>query len=306
MRIILLGSGASANRSLTIPNSLLKSLPVIGLLLIVAAGYTGYSIARSSAGDMPDELVQAWATEIKTLAVKTSDLSLENERESRAYAMRLAELQARLLRMEAVGERLTQAAQLDAGEFDFDSAPAMGGPLTASPDEELGTTAFIDELDQLQIQIADRERQLFLMERLLLNRSVAEEALVTGKPVGKGYISSRYGQRADPIEGVNRFHRGVDFSAPKGTAVVATASGVVTWAGRKPDYGYMVEIRHSDGYTTRYAHNSENLVKAGDLVKKGQKIAVVGSTGRSTGSHLHFEVHQDGKSVNPMPYIQQG
>ena len=306
MRIILLGSGASANRSLTIPNSLLKSLPVIGLLLIVAAGYAGYSIARSSAGDMPDELVQAWATEIKTLAVKTSDLSLENERESRAYAMRLAELQARLLRMEAVGERLTQAAQLDAGEFDFDSAPAMGGPLTASPDEELGTTAFIDELDQLQIQIADRERQLFLMERLLLNRSVAEEALVTGKPVGKGYISSRYGQRADPIEGVNRFHRGVDFSAPKGTAVVATASGVVTWAGRKPDYGYMVEIRHSDGYTTRYAHNSENLVKAGDLVKKGQKIAVVGSTGRSTGSHLHFEVHQDGKSVNPMPYIQQG
>ena len=304
MRIIVLGSGSGSNRTFSVPAKLVKSAPFIGLAMFLLAGAAGFGLAKHTSGVLPDELVAVWQHELIQLSDQANALSTSSEEERRAYATRLAELQARMLRLEAVSERLAGAANLDAGEFNFDALPAMGGPLEPEALEDLPDSPLDTALDDLQRVIEDRERQLDVMERLFLNRSVVAETAVQGRPVSKGYISSGYGSRTDPIDGEKRFHRGLDFSAPSGTRVVAAASGVVTYAGRKPDYGYTIEIRHSDGYTTRYAHNSENLVKAGDLVKKGEDIAVVGSTGRSTGTHLHFEVHQDGRSVNPLPFVR--
>jgi murein DD-endopeptidase MepM/ murein hydrolase activator NlpD len=205
--------------------------------------------------------------------------------------------------MEAVGQRLASAAKLDGGEFDFDQEPAFGGPYTSENSTESAPTEFSLALDRLANQIENRETQLEVMERLLVNRSLALDVAVDGWPVASGYVSSVFGRRTDPFSGRQAFHKGLDFTARTGTPVMAVASGVVTWAGWDKDYGRLIEIRHSDGYRSRYAHNSEILVKPGQVVMKGQKIAKVGATGRASGSHLHLEVLANGQLVDPRQYI---
>lgn len=303
MRIIFLNEHLSGSRSLVVPRALLWSVPVVLLLGLLAAVYGGYRFAVGQAGGMPAELVADWNSEISRIAGQAEHLRELTERDSRAYAARVAGLQARLLRMEAVGERLAAAANLKGGEFNFRSEPALGGPSGADSSVSGEPLALDESLDRLVALIDDRERQLEVMESLVSNRRLAQEVSVAGKPVGIGYISSLYGRRADPFDGSPAWHKGVDFTAPKGTPVIAVASGVVTRAGFQKDYGYIVEVRHSDGYRTRYAHNREFTVKPGDIVKKGQVIAKVGSTGRSTGPHVHFEVLQNGRQVDPMAYI---
>ena len=214
-----------------------------------------------------------------------------------------ATLQARLLRMEAVGQRLASAAKLDGGEFDFDQEPAFGGPYTSENLGDSAPTEFSLALDRLASQIENRETQLQVMERLLVNRELALDVAVDGWPVASGYVSSVFGRRTDPFSGRQAFHKGLDFTARPGTPVMAVASGVVTWAGWDKDYGKLIEIRHSDGYRSRYAHNSEIVVKPGQVVKKGQKIAKVGATGRASGTHLHLEVLANGQLVDPRQYI---
>lgn len=303
MRSLAVSDHSAKPRSLTLSGRLLYLVPVLLLCLLLVAGYVGYRAAAVRSAEVPAELVAVWKTELGALSAETSALRSAAERESRAYATRVAALQARIMRMEAVGERLASAANLDAGEFDFDAEPAVGGPVSEEPPAEESRSELARSLEHLERLMDDRERQLDLMEKLFVNRKLASEVSLAGRPVGKGYVSSVFGRRTDPFRGRSAWHKGVDFAAPAGTEVVAVASGVVVWSGRDRDYGNMVEVRHSDGYTTRYAHNRENLVKAGDIVKKGQAIATVGSTGRSTGAHVHFEVLRAGAPVNPMPYI---
>src|SRR5690606_37291183 len=154
-------------------------------------------------------------------------------------------------------------------------------------------------------QIDDRQQQLEILEALLNKREIEEATIIAGRPVAKGWISSRFGRRTDPFSGKVAFHSGVDFSAKEGTEIMAVAAGVVTRAGKFHDYGYMVEVNHGGNYATRYAHNKSNLVKVGDVVKKGQVIALVGSTGRSTGAHVHFEVYKNGRPIDPATYIHR-
>jgi len=132
-----------------------------------------------------------------------------------------------------------------------------------------------------------------------------DEVHPEGRPVHSGYISSMFGNRTDPFTGRAAFHKGVDFAGREGSEVVAVASGVVIWSGDRYGYGQMVEINHGNGYVTRYAHNSDNLVAVGDTVKRGEVIAVMGSTGRATGPNLHFEVLHNGRVVNPLSYVNQ-
>jgi murein DD-endopeptidase MepM/ murein hydrolase activator NlpD len=161
------------------------------------------------------------------------------------------------------------------------------------------------ELDRLDHELAARERELVGLEAVILTRNVNQSLLPQGRPVDEGAITSTFGERLDPITGHYAFHPGVDFAAPEGTSVMSVATGVVTWAGPHPAYGNLVEVNHGNGYSTRYGHNEKVLVKVGDTVLKGQTLALSGSTGRSTGPHVHFEVLRDGAVINPASFIKR-
>jgi murein DD-endopeptidase MepM/ murein hydrolase activator NlpD len=218
-----------------------------------------------------------------------------------AMAMRLGEVNAHVIRLNALGKRLTEMADIDSREFDFDRDPPSGGP------EGEGVSAQIPDLSAMLTQLerrADlRESQLAALENLILARELKEEIHPEGRPVSSGYISSYFGERADPFDGREAFHRGVDFAGTLGSEVVAVAAGVVTWAGQRSGYGRLIEVSHGDGYTTRYAHNERTLVSVGQTVKRGEPIALMGSTGHSTGPHVHFEVLHNGRQVDPLSFI---
>lgn len=245
------------------------------------------SVAATS-GVQPEELIEARAVA---------------QRQLDALGVHLAELQARLTRLDALGERLAELAKLDADEFDFSQPVGQGGPDEPLDAETFSGSDVLGSLDALAARIDGREQQLEVLEQLLAERRLDDARQVAGLPVASGYQSSPFGLRRDPFHGRARQHKGVDFAAKRGTEIVAVATGVVTWSGRKSGYGWTVEVSHADGYTTLYGHNQRNLVQVGDLVQRGQAIALVGSSGRSTGPHLHFEVKKHGRQVNPETYI---
>ena len=226
------------------------------------------------------------------------------QREVNAMAIKLAELQAQATRLNALGERLTQIARLDDGEFNFAEAPAVGGPQTDALAVLPSGSELRSSIDELDTRLSLQSEQLLLLESLLSDRDLDASLLPTGLPVRSGYASSGYGVRSDPFSGFNAFHRGVDFNGPRGSDVLTVADGVVEFAGRRSGYGNVVEIDHGNGYMTLYGHNQQNLVKEGERVKAGDVIAKMGSTGRATGSHVHFEVWLNGKVVNPNQYLR--
>jgi len=221
-----------------------------------------------------------------------------------ALALKLGKMQSHVLRIDALGERLAQMGKLDLDEFNFDRDPPQGG--LGQSDLEVSTTAveLASEMESLFRTLEDREHKLELMEGLMVNDKLNEEFRISGRPIKKGWVSSRYGYRKDPFTGKKSFHRGVDLAGKKNSEVIAVAAGIVTVAKKKSGFGYTVELRHAGGYTTRYGHNSSLLVKVGDMVSKGQTIALMGTSGRSTGPHVHFEIARNGKSVNPQRYLR--
>jgi murein DD-endopeptidase MepM/ murein hydrolase activator NlpD len=158
-------------------------------------------------------------------------------------------------------------------------------------------------LNQLERRVDLRDAQLAALENVILARKLSDEIKPEGRPIRKGFISSYFGERQDPFTGHGAFHKGLDFAGPEGSEVIAVAAGVVTWAGDKTGYGSLVEVSHGNGLVTRYAHNARTLVSVGQTVSRGQPIALVGSTGRSTGPHVHFEVMQNGKQINPLTFV---
>jgi murein DD-endopeptidase MepM/ murein hydrolase activator NlpD len=158
-------------------------------------------------------------------------------------------------------------------------------------------------VDELQSQLSSREQQLGVLENLILTRELNKQVYPEGRPVQEGFISSYFGQRADPFTGYTATHKGIDFAGPEGTSVISVAAGLVTFAGDRAGYGNMVEVNHGNGMVTRYGHNEKLLVKQGEMIRKGQEVALMGSTGRSTGPHLHFEVVKNGIQVDPLRFI---
>lgn len=284
--------------------SALFGLGLIALLApLLALG--GYGLAHFTANSslVPADVLASWEQRLAQQQSAVDQAQLASRRELEALTVRMAQLQARLIRLDALGERVTSVAKLDASEFDFSQSPALGGPETETSGEPYGAPDFIQVLDQLEQQMLDREQQLDIMAGLLVNRQLQDELAVAGRPIRKGWMSSKYGNRTDPFKGHRAWHNGVDFAGQLGSDVVAVASGVVTWSSDRNGYGLMVEISHGGGYVTRYAHNQKNNVQVGDVVKKGEVIASMGSSGRSTGPHVHFEVYRNGKPVNPASYI---
>jgi hypothetical protein len=231
-----------------------------------------------------------------------------------ALAYRLGELQAHVTRLNAVGQRLTVMAHLDPDEFNFSADPPVGGPEEAATGEvvvidesaQSSLDQFTSALDEFTVRLDERERQMRVLQDLLVATRLREQAHPSGYPVLSGWIASGFGWRHDPFSGRSAIHRGIDFAARPGADVIAVGAGIVSFAGDRNGYGQLVEINHGNGYVTRYAHNSRIVVRVGESVLKGQRIALVGSTGRSTGPHVHFEVVHNGVVVNPASYIKAG
>ncbi len=222
------------------------------------------------------------------------------ESELDALAARLGSMQANVIRLNALGQRLVKVAKLDSKEFDFKNSPSYGGP---SEKESVTSIDFANVMANLNKQLSSREEQLDVLEDVIMNRQLRSESKPRGRPIVKGWTSSYYGKRTDPFTGKLAMHKGMDFAGKEGSEIIAVASGVVTWSGDRYGYGELIEINHGNGYTTRYGHNAELLVEVGDTVEKGQSISLMGSTGRSTGPHVHFEVLKNDRQVNPSKFV---
>jgi murein DD-endopeptidase MepM/ murein hydrolase activator NlpD len=222
-----------------------------------------------------------------------------------AMSIRVGEINAHVIRLDALGKRLTQMANISSREFNFDATPAVGGPEEG--DVTSGVSAEIPDLtamlDAVEGRIENRGNQLLALENIILSRSLNEAIRPDGRPVLEGHISSYFGERQDPFDGSEAWHRGVDFAGTMGAQVLSVAAGVVTRSEPRSGYGNLIEINHGNGYVTRYAHNQRSLVAVGTTVVRGQPIALMGSTGRSTGPHVHFEVLRNGKQINPLAFV---
>ena len=280
--------------------------------LLLTAGFVLFSglmfvLGRNTAPP-PENTMQALAAlelDLQAQQREVDNLRFNNELNVNALAVRLAELQAASTRLDALGERLAQMGQLSLDEFDFSEPAPMGGSGeldTLGPSSEIDLRVSIVALsDKLRRQAT----QLDALQSLMVNRQLESDLTPTGWPVRKGWISSRFGERSDPLTGERAMHWGHDFSGVPGTDVLSVASGVVVWSAPRATYGNTVEIDHGNGFITRYAHNKDLAVKAGEQVTAGQLIASLGSTGRVSGPHVHFEVIKDGARVNPSKFVKQ-
>lgn len=280
------------------------AVAAMALFLVMAAAFVaGRWVGAGSAVVAPDAQVIAWNAELARQRAEVARVRRAVEEQVDTLAVRVGQMNARLLRLDALGKRLTEVANLKRGEFDFDAPPAMGGQEIPASEPIAVIPELNDLLERLSVSLDDRERQLGALESLILARELSRQIVPGGRPVFEGYVSSPFGYRADPITGRSAFHSGLDFAGPAGSQVLAVATGVVTYAGRDGNYGQLVEITHGNGYVTRYAHNQRVLVAVGETVQKGNPIALMGNTGRSTGTHLHFEVLRDGAPVNPLAFL---
>jgi murein DD-endopeptidase MepM/ murein hydrolase activator NlpD len=270
--------------------------------LVAGAGFAG-ALLFANPRDRSVEEVQKLRAQIAAQRDSLKQLEATSQRNVDALAVQLGEIQAQTLRLNALGQRLATVGKLDDGEFDFSQPPALGG--AEDPEAKPHSASFDvgNEISKLRSTLDGEETQLTVLEDMLMDRRVDSALRPAGYPVVEGYIGSGFGERSDPINGAVEHHLGLDFDAPVGTNIRAVADGVVTWTGDKAGYGNVVEIDHGNGYMTRYAHNSKNLARVGERVHAGDVIARVGSTGRATGPHCHFEVWLNGRAVNPLSYV---
>lgn len=281
------------------------SVLLISILFVVPAllVYAGFQLGMAHMKANPDDLTMAVEAELDSQRVRLADVTRQTEENLNALALRLGMLQSHVIRLDALGQRLTSMAKLDKGEFDFENPPAQGGPVTEVAASPMQIPDFISALNELSAQLEDRSKQLSVLETMLMTRNLQAEVMPTGRPVSRGWLSSYFGLRTDPFSGRRVHHSGIDFAGKLGSDVVSVAAGVVTFSGKRSGYGNLVEINHGNGYVTRYGHNLKNLVAVGQAVKKGELIAKMGTTGRSTGPHVHFEVMVNGRHVDPKKYI---
>lgn len=255
-----------------------------------------------------NSLARALQADAKQTHLIVDEVKRDAQQQMIALSIRMAELQARVMRIDALGERLLNVANLDQSEFVFSKAPPVGGPEGSDEleaDLSFEKPSFLAALDDLAADVEQREEQLEILESLLENMKFQRAAYLAGRPIRQGWMSSRFGRRTDPFTGRLSWHKGIDFAAREGSEIISVGSGVVTWAGRRFGYGNMVEINHGPGLATRYAHAKKVLVKVGDVVERGQTVALIGNSGRSTGPHVHFEVRRDGQAVDPARYVNR-
>jgi murein DD-endopeptidase MepM/ murein hydrolase activator NlpD len=302
MHIILVSSRLGGAKSLTLTHRhLIAGVAFMSVLVLsLTLGLFWITVRHANELKLPllDSLVKS-AQEAQQR--KTEEFLREN---LNAMAVKLGEMQAQLMRLDALGERLSALAGLKPGEFRFAELPGRGGAVSNLPTKDLSMAEFNRQLDQLSRLMENRTDSLGILESQLFDAKVKKKLMPTIPPVDGSWSASSFGWRIDPFNGMLAMHEGVDFVVDVGTPVFAAAGGVVRFSGMHPQYGYMIEIDHGNDFTTRYAHNSRLLVREGEVVQRGSKIAESGSTGRATGPHVHFEVRYRGVAQNPARFLQ--
>jgi murein DD-endopeptidase MepM/ murein hydrolase activator NlpD len=304
MNVIIVAGFLKSPLKLQLRDPRFVLLASIGLIFVLSCGATLGWFLRASDTLMLQQVELAQQA-IQQQQSQLTEVRAKAEQDLNALAAKLGQLQAHANRLNALGERLTEIGKLNDGEFDFGSAPGLGGPEALDTVSDTQQHDLTDSLEALALQFAAQEQQLDVLEQVLRDRDLEAALMPTGSPVRAGYASSTYGMRIDPFTGRSHFHAGVDYNGPRGTEILAVADGVVRFAGRSAGYGNTVEIDHGNGYVTRYAHNQENLAAEGARVRAGDVIAKMGSSGRSTGSHVHIEVLHNGRAVNPVPFLRK-
>lgn len=317
MRVVLTSPTSGRTRRMNIER--LHVFGVIAVLLIVLLASVAVSLwfgynygVKQIEGNVwivevdpkPEESLvkfnQTLIEQKKTLA----EIEEKANNQLRVMSRRVGRLQAHVMRVDALGQRVANMADLDEGEFDFTDTPAQGGSVDgADMAEDPSVPDVMQALAEVSQQLDDRSEQLVMLEKMVVKSQLEEETAPAGRPIKTGWLSSKFGARRDPFDGRVRYHYGVDFASPHGSDVIAVGRGLVTQVKDRRGYGLLVEIKHGDGFVTRYAHNSAVTVEVGETVERGQVIAKVGQTGRSTGPHVHFEVLYKGVRVDPAQYV---
>jgi murein DD-endopeptidase MepM/ murein hydrolase activator NlpD len=307
MQIILLHPRFQA-KSLTLTNRHLFMLALVFISGVIGGAALLYYITiNQSIGSQWSFVREARASNVLSTPASQDKYIKEN---LAAMAIKLGEMQAQLMRLDALGERVQGLAGVKPEEFNFKELPGRGGAEPSSLDfqdaHRLSMDQFHKLLEATEKNIEHRADYLNVVETTLMRDKIKFKLLPTIPPVNGSYNSSGFGWRLDPFNGKGAFHEGIDFAAPTGTPIVAAAGGVVIAAEYHPQFGNMLEIDHGNDIVTRYAHASKLLMKVGDIVRRGQRIAHVGSTGRSTGPHLHFEVLVKGIQQDPHKFLAAG
>jgi len=308
MNVIFVPRSSGRGRNFSLSSIQLLILAVVVLIalpsVISVVAYKVASYLDPVAGTREPEFIRQQAVLLTAERQAVEQARRDAELHLNALAQRLGHMQAELLRLNALGQRLAKMSGLDKREFDFTLAPAMGGPEAARNLSSVSVPDFLKQLEQVSGQIGRKSERLAALESTLLDKQLHAAVHPVGWPTDGGWVSSGFGLRSDPFTGRTAYHEGVDIASRFGSVIKAMGGGVVSYAGQKDGYGLTVEITHGSGYTTRYAHCSAVLVRVGDRVDKGQDVAQIGSSGRSTGPHLHFEVLRDNKPVNPGTYLK--
>ena len=303
MHIILVSRRLTKTKSLTLstPHLVGVGFAMAMTVLLLAAGLFYVTLRHAAQLKLP-------YLETVVLSAQAQE-SQRNEaflRENlNAMAVKLGEMQAQLMRLDALGERLAALAGFKPSEFRFSETPGRGGAISSSlPAKNLSVGEFTHQMEQVARQMENRNDSLGILESQLFDAKVKKKLMPTIPPVEGSWSASSFGWRIDPISGMQAMHGGVDFIADVGTPIFAAAGGLVTVAETHHQYGLTVEIDHGNDFITRYAHASKVFVKPGDVVQRGRKVAEVGSSGRTTGPHLHFEVRYKGVAQNPARFLQ--
>jgi len=307
MNVVIFGKGFGSPRQINLTGVTAGFAMLVVTAIIISIGFAAgsWQASRTGSGVSTSEL-KGLTGELQQQRDSIMAIRQENEDTLDALSIRVAQMNARMIRLDALGRRLTEMADIDDSEFDFGSDPAVGGPeVPMTSGSNVAVPEMVDAMNLLGEQLNDREAQLNVLEGMLMSQNLKDRVYPQGRPVRAGWLSSYFGKRTDPFTGKAANHTGIDFAGKKGAEIIAVADGVVTWSADRYGYGIMVEINHGNGYATRYAHNSQNLVSVGDEVKKGQPVALMGETGRATGPNLHFEVLHNGSRVNPVSFIRE-
>jgi len=302
--VVFSGGGAGRSRHFNLTHPLTVGVLAVLVLAILGTAFAiGMQLGQSGGRALGNRETGSWAKILHDQKSEISELKARLQERVDAMAIRIAQLDAHVIRIDALGKRLTDMAKIDHREFNFDDEPPTGGPEGDDDGVSQQIPDITASLARLEQRVDLRDAQLSALENVIMARDLSDAIHPEGRPVTEGFISSYFGERDDPFTGHEAFHKGVDFAGSAGASVVAVAAGVVTWAGDRAGYGSLVEINHGKGYVTRYAHNESVLVSVGQTVTRGQQIALMGSTGRSTGPHVHFEVLRNGRQVNPLSFI---
>jgi murein DD-endopeptidase MepM/ murein hydrolase activator NlpD len=302
VQIIVVDKRLSRARTLTL-NPRMALVAVSGLAVAVLLSVIGlYAVTFRVAAALEIPYIRDLASSLMRGEIERNEQFVRDN--VSAMARRLGEMQAQLMRLDALGERVAKLAGIRPEEFNFRDLPGRGGAESADT-RPLSMSELSDQVERVARGVESRTDYLDVVESELMSAQVRTALLPHNTPVTSGFVGSGFGSRLDPFSGQMAMHAGLDFAAPVGTPILAAAGGVVSLSEYNPAYGNMIVVDHGNGLQTLYAHASKLQVRAGEIVRKGQQIAQVGSTGRSTGAHLHFEVHVNGAPQNPARFLSR-